>query len=112
MPGSPDNLAAAPDGTVWVAVANPRERLLDLALKSPPVFRKALWALPESFRPRPRRGLRLVGLDKDGQMSRDLRGRVNGFRMATGVACSEGRLYVGSLVSSAIAVLDLGASRA
>jgi sugar lactone lactonase YvrE len=107
LPGSPDNLAAAPDGTIWVALANPRERLLDLALRSPPVLRKVLWALPDLLRPGPRRAVRLVGLDQDGRITRDLRGRISGFRMATGVAYSEGRLYVGSLVSSAIAVLDV-----
>lgn len=53
----------APNGTIW-ALANPRDRLLDLLLRSPPVLRKAVWALPD----------------------------------------------VGSLVSSAIAVLDVSAS--
>jgi sugar lactone lactonase YvrE len=112
LPGSPDNLAAAPDGTIWVALANPRDRLLDLALRSPPVFRKALWALPDLLRPGPRHTVRLIGLDKDGQITRDLRGPVDGFRMATGIAYREGRLYVGSLLSSAIAVLDVTRSSA
>jgi sugar lactone lactonase YvrE len=112
LPGSPDNLAWAPDGTIWVALANPRDRLLDLALRSPPVFRKVLWALPDRFLPGPRRTVRLVCLNESGQISRDLRGRIRGFRMATGVACSEGRLYVGSLISTAIAVLDVAASGA
>jgi hypothetical protein len=109
LPGSPDNLAWAPDGTIWVALANPRDRLLDLALRSPPVFRKALWALPDRLLPGPRRRVRLVCLNESGQIIRDLRGRIRGFRMATGVAFSGGRLYVGSLISPAIAVLDVAA---
>jgi hypothetical protein len=107
LPGSPDNMAAAPDGTIWVALANPRDRLLDLLLRSPPVFRRAAWALPDLLRPRPRRTVRLVGLDENGQLTRDLRGRIDGFRMTTGVAPFQGRLYLGSLVSSAIAVLEV-----
>jgi hypothetical protein len=80
---------------------------LDLLLRSPPVFRKAAWALPDLLRPRPRRTVRLVGLDENGQLTRDLRGRIDGFRMTTGVAPFQGRLYLGSLVSSAIAVLEV-----
>jgi hypothetical protein len=110
LPGSPDNMAAAPDGTIWVALANPRDRLLDLLLRSPPVFRKAAWALPDLLQPAPRHTVRLVGLDENGQIIRDLRGRIDGFRMATGVAPFQGRLYLGSLVSSAIAVLDVSNS--
>jgi sugar lactone lactonase YvrE len=105
LPGSPDNLAIAPDGTIWVALANPRVPMLDLAMKSPPGIRKALWSLPERLHPGPRRTTQLVNVDTDGRITRDLRGRIDGFHMPTGVAPHEGRLYLGSLVSSAIAVL-------
>jgi sugar lactone lactonase YvrE len=109
LPGSPDNMAVAPDGTIWVALADPREPLLDLALRSPPVLRKAVWALPERLRPGPRRTTRLVNVDTGGRIAGDLRGRIHGFHMATGVVPHDDRLYVGSLVSRTIAVLDLTA---
>jgi sugar lactone lactonase YvrE len=106
LPGSPDNMATAPDGTIWVALANPRDPLLDLALRSPPAIRKAVWALPDRLQPGPRRTTRLINVDTDGRIVRDLRGRVDGFQMATGVVQHGGRLYLGSLISSTIAVLD------
>ncbi|MFB9831092.1 SMP-30/gluconolactonase/LRE family protein [Actinoallomurus acaciae] len=111
LPGSPDNLAMGPDGTLWAALANPRDRLLDLALRCPPIVRKAIWALPDRLLPGPRRTVRLVGVDGDGRISHDLCGRIDGFRMATGVASYGGHLYVGSLVSSAIAVLEAPPNR-
>jgi hypothetical protein len=64
-----------------------------------------VWALPDRLQPGPRRTTRLINLDTDGRIVRDLRGRVDGFHMATGVLQHDGRLYLGSLISSAIAVL-------
>jgi hypothetical protein len=107
LPGSPDNMSLAPDGTFWVAMVIARDPRLDLLLRLPPVFRKALWALPERLQPRPRRTAWIIALDADGHIVRDLQRPGTDFGMVTGVVQHGNRLYLGSLTDPAICAIDL-----
>ncbi|MFI0737387.1 SMP-30/gluconolactonase/LRE family protein [Streptomyces sp. NPDC021100] len=107
LPGFPDNLSTGPDGLVWVALAGPREPALDLLHRSPPLLRRAVWALPSGLLPDPRPVVRLLALDAAGRVVRDLRRPSPGFRMVTSVCAHAGRLYLGSLVESAVGVVEL-----
>jgi len=108
LPGSPDNLSIDADGTIWVALASARDARLDRLLAAPPVVRRLVMAVPERLQPAVRRTVWVLGVDLDGRIVRDLQGSGGDFAMTTGVVRRGDRLYLGSLIGSAVAVLDLG----
>ncbi len=107
LPGFPDNLTTGSGGLVWIAYAAPRDPMLDWLHRTPPVLRRGLWRLPDSMQPGPRRTLRVAAVDNAGRTVHDLRWSRARYRMATSACEHDGRLYVGSLLEDAIAVLDL-----
>jgi len=110
LPGSPDNLSIDGDGTIWVALASARDARLDRLLAAPPVVRQLVMAVPERLQPAVRRTVWVLGVDLSGRVVRDLQGSGGAFAMATGVVRQGDRLYLGSLIGSAVAVLELGAT--
>jgi sugar lactone lactonase YvrE len=107
QPRFPDNLSTGVDGLIWIAVPAPRNSLLDRLHRLPPAFRRAAWALPEHLQPRPARTVWVLSIDSDGNVVHDLQGESDRFHEVTGVREHDGKLYLGSLVASAVAVLDL-----
>lgn len=107
LPGFPDNLSTGADGLIWVAMPAPRNPALDRLHRLPPAFRKVAWALPERLQPQPARTVWVLSVDGDGNIVHDLQAESDEFSEVTGVREHDGRLYLGSLVESAVAVLDL-----
>ena len=104
LPGFPDNLSLGDDGLVWMAMASPRERVVDALAPAPPVVRKVAWAMPEKLQPRPRGGVWVMGVDPvGGGIVYDLEGSHDRFGMTTGVREQRGRVWLGSLVGTTIA---------
>lgn len=111
LSGYPDNLATGADGAVWVALASPRDPVVELIHRSPMWVRRAASSLPEAVRPSPKRRITAVSLDPMGAVVREIdvtdsQAR-SSFHMVTGVREHDGRLWLGSLQEGAIAVLDL-----
>ncbi|MFD7013240.1 SMP-30/gluconolactonase/LRE family protein [Streptomyces sp. NPDC059928] len=107
LPGFPDNLSRSAAGTIWTALAAPRQPPLEWLHRTPAGVRRRAGAAATRLRPPPRRGVRVLGIDPTGRVLHDLgRGRAR-FRMATSVCEHRGRLILGSLVERAIAVCDL-----
>lgn len=107
LPGFPDNLSWGDDGLIWVALPNPRNPLLDRAHRLPPVVRRMVWALPERIQPQPVRTMWAIAVDLEGRVIHDLQRPHTTHSFVTGVCRRDGNVYLGSLVSSTIAVLDL-----
>ncbi|MBB4889695.1 sugar lactone lactonase YvrE [Streptomyces netropsis] len=107
LPGFPDNLTTSRDGLVWVALAGPRNALLDSLHRHHPALRRALWALPGALLPDPRRTTHVQGRDAQGRLVHDLRRRAHNYRLATSALEHNGTLYLGSLVEPAIATAPL-----
>lgn len=104
LPGFPDNLSTGSDGLLWIALANPRNQLLDLVSPRNPLLRKAVWALPEALQERLEgRTTWVMAVDRDGAVVHDLQ-TSGGYHMVTGVRERAGMLYLGSLAHGAIAV--------
>ena len=104
LPGFPDNLSLGDDGLVWMAMASPRERVVDALAPAPPVVRKVAWAMPEKLQPRPRGGVWVMGVDPvGGGIVYDLEGSHDRFGMTTGVRQHRGRVWLGSLVGTTLA---------
>jgi sugar lactone lactonase YvrE len=107
LPGYPDNLSRGTDGLLWVAIASPLDPVVERLMTGPRVLRKLAWRLPQPVRPKPKRTVRVMALDDAGATVHDRSLAASGFHMATGVREHGGRVWLGSLQESAVAVFDL-----
>lgn len=107
LPAFPDNLSTGPTGLIWIALASPRNALLDRLHRAPPVLRRALWALPVGLQPQPVRTAWALAVDGAGRTVHDLRTGGPDYSFVTGVRELDGRLWLSSLTGTALAVLDL-----
>jgi sugar lactone lactonase YvrE len=103
--GFPDNISTGSDGLIWIALAGPRNKLLDFLHPRAPLLRKLAWALPEVLQPQPVRVVWLLAVDAAGQVVHDVSYPGHSYHMVTGVREVGGVLYLGSLVESAVAIL-------
>ncbi|MFD3507821.1 SMP-30/gluconolactonase/LRE family protein [Nocardia sp. NPDC058666] len=110
LPGLPDNMLLGSDGLIWVALASPRNLLLDRLAPLPGILRRLVDALPPSLKPAPVRSVWVLALDFDGNIGHDLQRDGTDYAMVTSVAEHHGTLYLGSLSESAIAVTSIPAA--
>lgn len=96
LPGFPDNLTTSPRGTIWCALANPRDTRLD-RLGSFPLVRKLVWNLPDSLRPDETPYAHVVEFDLDGRIVRSLQDPKGNYAKITGVREHDGWLYLASI---------------
>lgn len=107
LPGYPDNIALGSDGLVWVALASPRDPVVELLMHRAPVaVRKAATRLPEALQPRPHRTARVQAYDDTGRLVHDVEADAADYHMVTGVREHDGAVWFGSLVEPAVAVVD------
>ena len=108
LPAFPDNISTGSDGLIWVAMASPRDRLLDSAHKRHPAVRKVIWALPAKLRPSEKRTVWVRAINgQTGVTVHEFYGTPDDFHMVTGVREQGGTVYLGSLEESAIATFQL-----
>ena len=108
LPGIPDNLSTGEDGLIWVALASPRNPVLDWTASRHPLLRKATWAMPPALLTKLEvRTTWVVAIDGTGAIVRDLQTAAPSYHMVTGVRQHNGKLYLGSLREQGIAVIDL-----
>ena len=107
LPGFPDNLAGTCEGHIWIALANPRNALLDALHRGPPLLRKLAWSLPEALQPRPERTVHVMAVDVEGKVVHDFYGKSADFHLVTGMREHAGTLYLASLEHAALASLTL-----
>jgi sugar lactone lactonase YvrE len=107
LPGFPDNLSVSPRGTVWVAMASTRKRLLDMAHPYP-FAKDALASLPKSLRPKAVRWGFVLEVDADGRPLRSLQDPSGDVVDAiTSAEEREGHLWLGTLTGKGIGVVKL-----
>jgi hypothetical protein len=74
------------------------------------VLRRAITRIPEALQPKPAQTIRVQAYDDEGRLVHDVdvRGpeRGPGFHMVTGVREHDGRIWLGSLHETSVAVLD------
>lgn len=108
LPGFPDNLTTGPDDLIWVAMAGPRDPVLDFLLPRPSWMRAAMWsALPDRLKPGPKDMAWVLAVDQDGRVVHDLRGWNVGFHEVTAVRPHNGKLYLASIDEPTLATTDL-----
>ncbi|GLW87479.1 SMP-30/gluconolactonase/LRE family protein [Actinokineospora globicatena] len=108
LPAFPDNLSTGSDGLLWIAMASPRDPLVDLLLRTPPLLRKAIWRVPERLQPKEKRVVWARAVDfATGAVVHDFHGTAPDFHMVTGVREHHGLVHLGSLEERAVAAFDL-----
>jgi sugar lactone lactonase YvrE len=107
LPGYPDNVSLGTDGLMWVAIASPTDPVLERLLTAPLALRSLSWRLPEKVQPKPKRTARVMAFDVSGRKVHDRSFDASEFHVVTGVREHHGRVWLGTLVDSAIAWFDL-----
>ncbi|MDX1545351.1 MAG: SMP-30/gluconolactonase/LRE family protein [Rhodothermales bacterium] len=110
LPGFPDGVAAAADGTFWLTLIAPRNPLVD-GLAGQPWLRRVIARLPAFVQPAPARHGFLIQLDGEGRVLRTLQSP-SGVPLAliSSVEPHGGTLYLGSLEEPALGRFPLGAA--
>ncbi|WP_319825276.1 SMP-30/gluconolactonase/LRE family protein [Thalassovita sp.] len=105
LPGFPDNINRAPDGTFWVGLVSPRNAVMDM-LSARPSLRKAIMRLPESMKPKPKRYGFVLRIDGSGAVVETLQDPNGRYALTTGaITAADGSIYVSSLTESRLGVL-------
>jgi sugar lactone lactonase YvrE len=107
LPGFPDNISTGSDGLIWVALPSPRDSVLDRLHKLPPSFRRAVWSMPESMQPGPKKTIWVQAYDADGNEVYDFQQPGDELNTITGVREENGRVAMGSLTATALGWFDL-----
>jgi sugar lactone lactonase YvrE len=107
LAGFPDNMSVGSDGLVWVAIAGPRNSVLEALLPKPGVLRQISWLLPARIRPKAERTAWVMGLSFDGEIVHDLQRPGEDYHFVTSVWEDAGTLYLGSFYEPAIAVTSV-----
>ena len=103
LPGFPDGISSNGRGVYWLALASPRNALLD-NLGPNPFLRKVIMRLPDFMQPAPERYAFVLGLDADGRVVHNLQNPTGEpFAIITSVEQVGDVLYLGSLTESALA---------
>ncbi|HNA98555.1 MAG TPA: SMP-30/gluconolactonase/LRE family protein, partial [Marmoricola sp.] len=104
----PDNIARGSDGLVWVALASPKDPVVELIKQRTPLaLRRVVTKLPEAVQPAPKRTVRAAAYDANGRLVHDVNLDAAAFHMVTGVREHHGDLWLGSLHEAAIARVEL-----
>ncbi|KXT56600.1 strictosidine synthase [Gordonia sp. QH-12] len=105
--GYPDNMSIGSDGRLWVALASPRNAVLEGIFRLPLRARKVLARAPQGVGPTPEEVVWVQAFDFDGTMAREVRIDDLDFGFVTAVAERDGVLYLGTILGNALGVLDL-----
>ncbi|WP_205794339.1 SMP-30/gluconolactonase/LRE family protein [Burkholderia sp. Ac-20353] len=107
LPAFPDNCSMSADGLVWVALASPRNPVVDKLHKMPLPIRKLAARLPAVLQPAPERVTWAKAFDAEGRVVHDCQWTDGEYAMVTGV-CQHGRtVYLSSLVEQSIFSFEL-----
>jgi sugar lactone lactonase YvrE len=101
LPGIPDNMSSAGDGTYWVAFPSPRLPLVD-RLMPHPASRRLATRLPDRLQPAAQRYGLVARVSADGLITQSLHGPSGSYREIVGVRQHDNWLYLGSLYETAV----------
>lgn len=105
LPGFPDNINNAPDGTFWVGLVSPRNAIMDKLSGNPPL-RRVIMRLPDAMKPAPTRYGFILRMDAEGRVIETLQDPAGNYALTTGaVTLPDGRIAVTSLTEPRLGVL-------
>lgn len=105
LPGFPDNINDAPDGTLWLGLVSPRNALMD-KLDNSPKIRRVIMRLPAKMKPAPTRYGFVLRMRADGKVIETLQDPAGAYALTTGaVSAPDGSIYIASLTEGRLGVL-------
>jgi sugar lactone lactonase YvrE len=105
LPGFPDNLNRAPDGSFWLGLTSPRSAPLD-KLSGKPFLRKIVQRLPAFLRPKAENYGFVMNFGLDGHVLNVLQDPAGTYPLTTGaLETGDGWLYISSLSANRVARL-------
>lgn len=105
LPGFPDNINNATDGTFWVGLVSPRNAIMD-KLSDSPFLRRVIMRLPDRMKPAPTRYGFILRIDADGNVLETLQDPTGNYALTTGaVTLPDGRIAVTSLTEPVLGLL-------
>ena len=106
LPGFPDNINNAADGTFWVGLVSPRNAIMD-KLSGTPFLRRVIMRLPDAMKPAPTRYGFILRIDADGRVLETLQDPTGSYALTTGaVTLPNGRIAVTSLTEPVLGLLQ------
>jgi len=103
LPGFPDGISRGEDGLFWIAIASPRNPIID-ATAGRPSLRKVIARLPASLQPAPERHPYVIAIDAEGNVRATLQDpEGESYGMVTSAQQHGDWLYLGSLAEPAAA---------
>ncbi len=106
LPGFPDGISSGTRGVFWIAIASPRNPLMD-KLGPKPFLRTVVMRLPAFLRPKPLRHAFVLGIDAEGKVVHNLQDPDGAFAPITSVQEHDGKLYFGSILESAFGRINV-----
>lgn len=105
LPGFPDNINNAPDGTFWLGLVSPRNAIMD-KLSGAPSLRRVIMRLPDAMKPAPTRYGFILRIDADGRVLETLQDPTGNYALTTGaITLPDGHLAVTSLTEPVLGLL-------
>jgi sugar lactone lactonase YvrE len=106
LPGFPDNINNAPDGTFWVGLVSPRNAIMD-KLSAYPSLRRVIMRLPDAMKPAPTRYGFVLRMDGEGNVIETFQDPAGNYALTTGaVTLPDGRIAVTSLTEPRLGLLQ------
>lgn len=106
LPGFPDNINNAADGTFWVGLVSPRNAIMD-QLSGSPFLRRVIMRLPDAMKPAPTRYGFILRMDARGRVLETLQDPTGNYALTTGaITLPDGRIAVTSLTEPSLALLE------
>lgn len=106
LPGFPDNLSLAADGSLWLGLVSPRSGLLD-KLSASPNLRKLVQRLPAGIRPKATHYGMVINISPKGEVIAQLQDPTGAIFTTTGATPWHEYLYVSRLHGKQLARLPL-----
>ncbi|BFM11755.1 SMP-30/gluconolactonase/LRE family protein [Simiduia litorea] len=107
LPGFPDNLSVAANGSLWLGLVSPRSELLD-KLSASPKLRKLVQRLPAGIRPQATHYGMIINISPEGEIIAQLQDPSGAIYTTTGATLWHEHLYVSRLHGKQLARLPLG----
>jgi len=105
LPGFPDNINNAEDGTFWIGLVSPRNEIMD-KLSDKPFLRQVVMRLPDAMKPAPTRYGFILKMDEGGAVIETLQDPSGTYALTTGaVNLADGRVVVTSLTEPRLGIL-------
>lgn len=106
LPGFPDNINNAEDGTFWVGLVSPRNVIMD-KLSNRPFLRRVIMRLPDQAKPAPMRYGFVLRIDQQGTVLETFQDPTGEYALTTGaVTLPDGGIAVTSLTEPRLGILQ------